>query len=330
MRLVLAMLVLVVAGGGLGTVRADDPTPADSLPDDALRITVLYDNYVFDDSLQSGWGFSALLEFQGHTVLFDTGGSILALAENLESLEIDPAAIDAVVLSHIHQDHTGGLSAVLTGDATPTVYVLPSFPSSFTSLVARKTEVITVEPGLEIAPGIRTTGELSGPENEQALFIETAGGLVVITGCAHPGVVQMVAQARTLAVADDESADDSDAAAPPVLLVLGGFHLGDASESRIQGIIEDFRAMGVQQVAPTHCTGDEAIAQFQEAYGDAFIPAGVGRVIVIAPADVPEDSSGAVLDDPPAGTADDVSDAPPGSVPEPESDDASGDNSAVG
>jgi 7,8-dihydropterin-6-yl-methyl-4-(beta-D-ribofuranosyl)aminobenzene 5'-phosphate synthase len=64
---------------------------------------------------------------------------------------------------------------------------------------------------------------------------------------------------------------------------LGGFHLGSSSTGSIDGIIADFQELGVQKVAPCHCTGDKAIALFREAYREDFIQNGVGQVIEITP-----------------------------------------------
>jgi 7,8-dihydropterin-6-yl-methyl-4-(beta-D-ribofuranosyl)aminobenzene 5'-phosphate synthase len=91
---------------------------------------------------------------------------------------------------------------------------------------------------------------------------------VVVTGCAHPGVAEMVAQAKELS-------------GEPVYLVLGGFHLGSQDDAQIEAIIASFREMGVAKVAPCHCTGDRAIAMFEAEYGDDFIRAGVGKEIIV-------------------------------------------------
>ena len=128
---------------------------------------------------------------------------------------------------------------------------------------------------LEILPGVHTTGEMSKTRAsiiEQALVVETEQGLVVVTGCAHPGVVEMVRRAKE-AVGGD------------VALVMGGFHLGDASGRQLDDIIADFRELGVQQVAPSHCTGDRAREVFAEAYGDGCILPGVGHVFVVGKAE---------------------------------------------
>jgi 7,8-dihydropterin-6-yl-methyl-4-(beta-D-ribofuranosyl)aminobenzene 5'-phosphate synthase len=129
------------------------------------------------------------------------------------------------------------------------------------------TEMVEVTDPMEILPGIHTTGELGSSIREQALVVETEQGLVVVTGCAHPGVVEIVRRAKELV--DGE-----------VALVMGGFHLGDASEEQIDNIIADFRELGVQQVAPSHCTGDIARNMFAEAFGDNCTLPGIGQQFV--------------------------------------------------
>jgi 7,8-dihydropterin-6-yl-methyl-4-(beta-D-ribofuranosyl)aminobenzene 5'-phosphate synthase len=123
---------------------------------------------------------------------------------------------------------------------------------------------------LEILPGVYTTGEVGSGIVEQALAVETGDDLVVVTGCAHPGVVEMVHRAREVVEGE-------------VALVMGGFHLGGADGRQIEGIIADFRRLGVQRVAPCHCTGDRARQIFADAFGTDFIPAGVGCVITVGP-----------------------------------------------
>ncbi len=100
--------------------------------------------------------------------------------------------------------------------------------------------------------GTHTTGELGSPIREQALAPKTPRGLVVITGCAHPGIATLVRQAKT------ELGDD-------VHLALGGFHLGGASAAQIAATIAELQELGVQRIAPSHCTGDAARRAFAEA-----------------------------------------------------------------
>ncbi len=234
-----------------------------------MTFTIVYDNnpYVGFEALRTSWGFACWVETEEAasptTVLFDTGGDGATLMHNLRELDLDPLAIDAVVLSHAHGDHTGGLGALLAAGAQPTVYVPASFSRSFKDDVGAYTDLVEVSDAMTVAPGIHTIGEVGTGIKEQALAVETADGLVVITGCAHPGVDRMVRQAR-------EHFGDR------IALVMGGFHLGGASRRRVEDIIADFREMGVQRVAPCHCTGDAARELFDDAFGDNCTLAGVG------------------------------------------------------
>jgi 7,8-dihydropterin-6-yl-methyl-4-(beta-D-ribofuranosyl)aminobenzene 5'-phosphate synthase len=97
-------------------------------------------------------------------------------------------------------------------------------------------------------------------------MVRTDEGLVVVTGCAHPGIVEIVRRAKAL------SGD-------PFYLVLGGFHLGGKSRREMEGILSEFRRLGVRKVAPCHCTGEQAIRMFRQEYGEDYLQAGAGRVI---------------------------------------------------
>jgi 7,8-dihydropterin-6-yl-methyl-4-(beta-D-ribofuranosyl)aminobenzene 5'-phosphate synthase len=252
-----------------------DITPT-TLPVDVegLRITILYDNYLYDERLTSEWGFAALVEYSGHIVLFDTGGTG-TLMENMRLLGIDPRAIEAVVLSHEHMDHIGGLTHLLAQADQPTVYMLASFPAGFKNTIAGLTNVVEVTQTMEIYPGIHTTGSVAGVIREQALAIMTAEGSVIITGCAHPGIARMVREGRRSL--QPEVDDEYD----PVELVVGGFHLSGESPAQIERVIVTMQSLNVQRISPTHCTGDVAIAMFAEAFGDGYIPGGAGKVIVL-------------------------------------------------
>jgi len=216
--------------------------------------------------LSTAWGFSALVEYGDYSLLFDTGGDGQILMENMRLLGIDPSQIDSVVLSHAHEDHTGGLIALLDSGAKPEVYLLPSFPVSFKRQIEEFTQVSEVLPGQSFTEGLWTTGEVGGTIPEQALIVQTGSGLVVITGCAHPGIVAIVEQAQSLF---EKS----------VYLVMGGFHLGNMSDAEIDAVLNDFRRLEVERVAPCHCTGENAIARFATEYKMDFIQVGVGSVI---------------------------------------------------
>ncbi|MBN2396995.1 MAG: MBL fold metallo-hydrolase [Deltaproteobacteria bacterium] len=234
-----------------------------------ITLTVVYDNYVFAEGTRSDWGFSCLIEGTDQTILFDTGTRGDILLGNMEVLGIDPAVVDIVVLSHIHGDHVGGLDAVLEKQPDISVYFGDSFPASFTrDISGQGARPVRVRGPVEICPRVFSTGEIEGPPPEQALVLDTQKGLIVITGCSHPGIVTILKRARELF--DKE-----------IYLACGGFHLAGTSEGAVRNIIANFKKLGVQNCGPTHCTGDRAIALFREAYGKNCIPMGVGRVIRI-------------------------------------------------
>jgi 7,8-dihydropterin-6-yl-methyl-4-(beta-D-ribofuranosyl)aminobenzene 5'-phosphate synthase len=253
------------------------PTPQREFAE--LTITVLYDNTALDPELEADWGFAALLDYGGYVLLFDTGADGPTLLANMSALAVDPASIQAIVLSHSHEDHTGGLWELLATGATPTVYAPASLPAAAKARAAAQTELIEVgaEPQ-SIFIGVHTSGEMGDGVREQALVVETAEGLVVVTGCAHPGIVEVVRRAKDVAAAQSAGADAGEMARK-VTLVVGGFHLGGASAGRVGAIIDEFRALGVERVCPTHCTGAAAIRAFAAAYGEQAIEGGVGQVI---------------------------------------------------
>jgi len=234
---------------------------------DPLTLTVLYDNIPFDKNLQSHWGFSCLVEKGSTRVLFDTGAQPETLLSNLKALKVDVARLDAIVLSHIHADHTGGFPGLAAEVVTdPPVYVPASFPPEFKQKIR---EIDVTDPMVLPDRDFRTTGELPGrPVNEQALIITTDRGLVVITGCAHPGIVDIIRRVREIS-------------GERIHIVLGGFHLLQTPAAEVEKIARELRHLGVQRVAPSHCTGEAAIEIFKKEYGADFEASGVGRVFHI-------------------------------------------------
>jgi 7,8-dihydropterin-6-yl-methyl-4-(beta-D-ribofuranosyl)aminobenzene 5'-phosphate synthase len=234
-----------------------------------VEITITYDNNPFDRRLRADWGFSCVIKLAGEAILFDTGGDGRILLDNMQKLSIDPKGIHMVVLSHIHGDHVGGLSFLLQQNRKMTVYVPGSFPQRLKEEIRHGGATLEeVRQAKEISPGIFTTGELDGGIKEQSLILASPHGLVVITGCAHPGIVNIVRQAKEIG-------------RDRVYLVLGGFHLGGATTSTIEDIIKTFLKLGVQKVAPCHCSGERARKLFQGHFGPSYIPAGVGKEIII-------------------------------------------------
>ncbi|OGU55657.1 MAG: hypothetical protein A2V66_10280 [Ignavibacteria bacterium RBG_13_36_8] len=233
-----------------------------------LKITILFDNYVFNDQLTAEWGFSALIEYGDNTILFDAGTDGEILLDNISKLGIDSHTIDALVISHNHADHTGGLQSLLNLGITPPVYLLKSFSSDIKDYVSASTQLVEINDPVEIIHGIYSTGPVPMNVDEEALIIVSKQGLVILTGCAHPEVTRMVNKTNQLIDGN-------------IYFVMGGFHMLNYSDTQIQSVITHFQEHGVQKVMPTHCTGFPAINSFRQAFGNNFLEGGVGQTVII-------------------------------------------------
>jgi 7,8-dihydropterin-6-yl-methyl-4-(beta-D-ribofuranosyl)aminobenzene 5'-phosphate synthase len=238
-------------------------------PNGAVMMTVLYDNTMYKEGLQAEWGFSCLIEGTEKTILFDTGGRPDVLEANFRKLKIDPNRIDTVIISHMHWDHINGLDWLVKENPRLKILLPDSAPEETVRELQKKADRVERVNGMKcLCGGVFSTGTLPHRIPEQALCLETPEGLVVITGCSHPGIVRILERARELSGRD-------------IRLAFGGFHFKDHTPEQAKDIIEEIRQLGVEQIGPTHCTGEAAIAAFKQAWGDDFIVMGVGRQIPI-------------------------------------------------
>ena len=254
-----------------GFTHGDDLQPAaaarDAKENQPVVITIVYDNVPVDKELKTAWGFACVVEGFSETILFDTGGEGELLLANMAKAGFKPAEIQSIVLSHFHRDHTGGLDAFLKVHNKVKVFVPKAFPADFREQVGRSgAEVVQTEGPCKVCDGAWTTGVLDRGIAEQGLCLKTSEGLVVVTGCAHPGIVNMAKAA-------------SEHAKKPVWTVLGGFHMSRASPDEIAAVIRDLREMGVKQAGPSHCSGNKIRELMKEAFGPLYLDSGLGARI---------------------------------------------------
>jgi len=233
-----------------------------------LVITIVYDNNPHDARLGTAWGFACVVRGLSETILFDTGGDGRLLLDNMAKCQIDPKAVTAVVLSHIHADHTGGLSAFLRANPKTRVFMPKVFPAKMKQGVRQAgAALVETEGPATICDGAWTTGVLDGGIPEQGLCVKAAQGLVVVTGCAHPGIVRMVKAAK-------------EHARLPIRAALGGFHMRTTPRGQIAEVIAALRQLGVAQIAPCHCSGETTRQMMKDAFGKDYLPSGVGARLV--------------------------------------------------
>lgn len=212
-----------------------------------MRITLIYDNEVYKEGLEADWGFSCLVEAENKKILFDTGASGRILLSNMEKLKIKPSSIDEVFISHPHFDHTGGLSDFLDKNRNVKIYV----PSSFKENLNAK-EVIYVKEKIKLHEHIFSTGELEGIE--QSLCVKTEKGIVVIVGCSHPKLENILKVASQFG---------------KVYALIGGLHG-----------FKDFDLLNdLKLVCPCHCTQHKS--EIKSLYSEKYVEGGAGKIIEI-------------------------------------------------
>ncbi|MFO7851973.1 MAG: MBL fold metallo-hydrolase [Bacteroidota bacterium] len=212
-----------------------------------MKITIIYDNTAYRNDLTADWGFSCLVEAHGKSILFDTGANGFILLENMKKLDIDPSSIDEVFISHSHFDHIGGLSTFLMKNVFVDVYV----PGAFTEF-HNISRMIHVDQPLEIHEHFYSTGELGGIE--QSMVVETEKGLVIIAGCSHPHMGDILSTASRFG---------------KLYGIVGGFH----------GFNEYELFKDLELICPTHCTQHKA--EIKNRFPDKYIKGGAGKIIEV-------------------------------------------------
>ena len=234
-----------------------------------VTIKVIYNNYIKTEGLKSDWGYSIVIEGLDKEILFDAGTKPDIFESNFRKMDLNPDRIDLLIISHEHQDHTGGIPAFVKLKSDIPVI----FPNSFSDSFKKKMFGLGLEPILvnepaKICENLYSSGEFDFSIPEHALVLNTKQGLVVMMGCSHPGIVEMLKEIKSTFNKN-------------VYMVFGGFHLLEKSEKEMDTIITEMKALGVVKCGATHCTGDTQIKMIKEAFGVNYFEMGVGNTFII-------------------------------------------------
>ena len=274
----------------------------------SLKMITLIENMPDDENkLAFEHGFSVFLEVNGKQILFDTGQSG-AFVKNADALGVKLSEVDAVILSHGHYDHTGGVPALLPllkqetpiyvgkefffpkykrleddvwkyngnpfapellSDSVQLYYVEDDVSQLYESVFLfknfiRKTAYEEVNSKFFIKTEKGYEPDLFA--DEIALGIVTPKGLVLVAGCSHVGIVNMLEHVKKHT-------------GLPVTAVLGGTHLVEAREERLAKTVEAMKAHGIETVAVSHCTGEMGMEILKKEFGEGFVRNNTGHRI---------------------------------------------------
>jgi len=254
---------------GLSTITALEPVlSGKDSKDDAVHVSIIYDNYQAKQNLETDWGFACLVEYQGQQLLFDAGRKAELYKTNVKLMGINPEEIPTLFISHEHGDHTAGIPWIIEVNPSVTCYLPASYSEQLKASGKLPPNSKGVHKPSHLYGPFYSTGDDFAAFREQGLVVKTDNGGVLITGCGHPGVVQMVA------VAEKELGIE-------IHTVIGGLHLMRKSEKELVQLAASLKEMGVKQICPTHCTGDNSIAFLKKSFGDGYISGGTGKEIII-------------------------------------------------
>ena len=260
-----AIPVLILLTGWPHTTAGE---PAGTPPETALRITIIYDNYLARSDMYQDWGFSCLVEFGGQSLLFDAGNNVSLFKQNMQTLELAPKDFPDMFISHFHGDHTAGMPWICKENPSVNCHL----PSTWYQELKDSGKLPPHSHGYDrpthILGPFYSTGDHFTAFHEQGLVVKTESGGVLITGCGHPGPVHMIRLA--------EKELDMD-----IHTLIGGLHLMRMSDTQLKDLSDELKALGIERICPTHCTGEHAIAYLKSSFGEGYMEGGAGQVLIL-------------------------------------------------
>jgi 7,8-dihydropterin-6-yl-methyl-4-(beta-D-ribofuranosyl)aminobenzene 5'-phosphate synthase len=278
---------------------------------DHVRLTVLVEDTVDKPYLIAKHGLSILVETTSadskSRILMDAGPPPDVALQNANVMKVGIHSLDAIVISHGHYDHAGGLIQILRSIGRPTLVL--AHPLAFVPKFAYKPNLkfigaefnhesvkdaggvlLTARNSVPIATGVIASGEIPRETDfekvegfwtvaneyflqdmmtdDQSVVINIKEkGLVIISGCAHAGIINTVTNAEKIAGTDD------------IYAIVGGFHLADASNKRIEATLDQLSRIQPKRLYPCHCTGSRAMNRFLESFGERLAAVRTGDVI---------------------------------------------------
>jgi 7,8-dihydropterin-6-yl-methyl-4-(beta-D-ribofuranosyl)aminobenzene 5'-phosphate synthase len=232
-----------------------------------MRVTVISDNKALRRDLIAKHSLSLLVEHEFTYVLFDMAVDSAVLERNAEALEKPIDVVDYVVVSHEHTPHYGGYGYVAQEAPFTDVYIpYGSMESLGRLLLSSGLKPREVTKWTKLEEGVYVAGPYYGPPYEQFLVVELERGLVVFTGCTHPGVRVLREVASVMG--------------KRIHAVIGGFHLSSAPLEVVERSVRELSELNPELIVPLHCSG-ELLAEALEKKGLNVIRGGAGLVLKI-------------------------------------------------